>query len=178
MRKTKIVPLRLWLTFAFEIFNFFFFVISKVTQIRAQKSWNLKTNKDSGRDLRQKKIKLQKKKSQKTGPLTSKYKTEKIKKMKKEVGWDAGFIQANGRPASFESLLVCFCFCFFFFNKLNPVLAGIYISAEIVQNDPNGPKQPEIWPEVEREVFWYWFAYRYEKFRPFWPKWNSINNNG
>jgi len=68
-------------------------------------------------------------------------------------------------------------FLFFFLNfnnKLNPVLARIYILVEIVRN---GPKQPEIWLEVERGVFWYQFTYRYEKFRPFRLERNGINNN-
>ena len=46
--------------------------------------------------------------------------------------------------------------------------------AEIVRNDRNVLKRPKILPEVERGVFWYRFAYRYEKF---WPERNSINNN-
>ena len=87
------------------------------------------------------------------------------------MGWDAGFIQANGRPALFGPLLFSFSF-FFLNNRPNPVLAKIYISVEIVRN---GPKQPEIWAGVERGVFWYRFAYQYEKFR---PKRNGINNNG
>ena len=53
-----------------------------------------------------------------------------------------------------------------------PKLAGI------VRNDRNGLKRPEIWPEVERGVFWYRFTYRYKKFRPFRPEQNGINNNG
>jgi len=31
---------------------------------------------------------------------------------------------------------------------------------------------------MKRGVFWYRFAYRYEKFRPFWSEQNNINNNG
>ena len=62
-------------------------------------------------------------------------------------------------------------------NRSNPVPAEICISAGIGRNDRNGPKRPEIWPQVETGVFRYQFAYQYEKFLPFRPERNGINNN-
>ena len=62
-------------------------------------------------------------------------------------------------------------------NRPNPVPTEICISAGIGRNDRNGPKRPEIWPEVERGVFRYQFAYRYEKFQLFLSERNRINNN-
>ena len=55
-----------------------------------------------------------------------------------------------------------------------PKLTSRLKLAGINRNDWNGPKRPEIRPEVERGVFWYRFAYRYEKFQ---PERNGINNN-
>ena len=79
---------------------------------------------------------------------------EKKKKMKKWARTLGSFRQTAGRH------YLDFYFFFFFNNRPNLVLAKIYISVEIVRN---GPKQPEIWPGVERGVFWYQFAYQYEK---------------
>ena len=79
----------------------------------------------------------------KAGPLTSRYKMEKkIKKKKKKMKKWARTLGSFRQMVGWHRLNLywfVFCFVFFFFlNKLNPV------SAEIVRNDRNGSKRPEI----------------------------------
>ena len=117
---------------------------------------------------------IKKKKKKTSGYKTEKKKIKKKKKMKKWAGTLGSFMQ---------DLYSSFFLSFFLFLITGQILYRPEFTsrlklAEIVRNDRNGPKRPEIWPEVERGVFWYQFAYSYEKFLPFWLEWNDINNNG
>ena len=72
-------------------------------------------------------------------------------------------------------------FFFFFFlktqNLYRPKFSYRPKLAEIGRNGRNGPKHPEIWPEVERGGFRFRSSCRHEKFCPFRSERNGINNN-